>query len=244
MDFQTEHRPWPIPTGQWLMKQQWLDLLFIHWPMRSEDLRPFLPYPLELETYDGNAWIGLVPFRMSDIRYRALGQLPTISAFAEINVRTYVTYKGKPGVFFFSLDAASWLAVQGARKVYHLPYYWANMSCEEKDQVITYTSRRKGSGDQPRFEATYKPTSAIQFAQPDTLEHWLTERYCLYTVHRKKVYRGDIHHNAWSLQDAQLSLKGNTMLSAQHLPPIGDEEHPLLHFSKQLQVWIWPLRRL
>jgi uncharacterized protein YqjF (DUF2071 family) len=114
------HRPWPLPSSPWVMQQVWHDLLFAHWPLPHDLLRPLIPAQLELDRFDGQCWVGVVPFRMSGIRGRGMPALPGLSRFPELNVRTYVTHGGKSGVYFFSLDAANLPAVWVARKFYHL----------------------------------------------------------------------------------------------------------------------------
>src|SRR4051794_18976444 len=120
---QAHQRPWPVPQSPWVMAMQWLDLLFMHWPVPAKALRSYIPRNLEIDTYDGTAWIGVVPFRMAGVRPRMTPALPWLSAFPELNVRTYVTIGGKPGVWFFSLDAGNPVAVEGARSLFHLNYY-------------------------------------------------------------------------------------------------------------------------
>src|SRR5437867_5100192 len=122
---QTSHRPWPLPSRPWVTTMRWHDLLFLHWPVRPEIIRPLIPNGLELDTFDGAAWIGVVPFRMTGVRLRWLPPLPGISAFPELNVRTYVRVRDRPGVYFFSLDAGSRTAVAMARAWFHLPYFHA-----------------------------------------------------------------------------------------------------------------------
>src|SRR5262245_21709039 len=143
------HRPWPLPSGPWVMAQVWQDLLFAHWPIETAALRALVPASLALDTFDGRAWLGVVPFRMSGVRLRATPALPWLSAFAELNVRTYVTAEGKPGVFFFSLDAANPVAVAAARRFFHLPYFRARMSCRPDGDGIHYASRRNHRGAPP-----------------------------------------------------------------------------------------------
>src|ERR1700758_2464987 len=124
----TSHRPWSLPSGSWIMMQTWHDLLFAHWPIRQEQLRPLVPPQLPLDTFDGQCWVGVVPFWMSGVRARGVPPLPGLARFPELNVRTYVAYKDKPGVYFFSLDAANFPAVWAARTFFHLPYFYARMS--------------------------------------------------------------------------------------------------------------------
>lgn len=232
------HRPWPLALGPWVMQQVWNDLLFAHWQLPAEVMRPLVPQQLPLDTYEGQCWIGVVPFWMSRVRPRAVPTVPGLSTFPELNVRTYVTVGGKPGVYFFSLDARSHLAVWGARALYHLPYFYAEMTVELDGNEVAYCSRRRGSNAELR--ARYSPHSAIRLRTPGSLEYWFTERYCLYTVHRDRIYRCEIHHAPWPLQDASAQISANTMASAAgiQLP----DAPPLLHFSKQQHVLVWPLQ--
>lgn len=203
-------------------------------------MRQVVPEQLPLDTFDGQCWIGVVPFWMSGVRARALPPVPGLSRFPELNVRTYVTYGGKPGVYFFSLDITSHLALWSARTFYHLPYFHASMNAVEHNGSIRYSSAR---GQNPaEFRASYRPTAPVCVRKKGSLEDWLTSRYCLYTLHKSRVYRCDIHHLPWPLQEAEAELGHNTMGSAAgiYLPASG----PLLHFSRQLDVLIWPLRRV
>lgn len=237
------HRPWPVPVRLWLMKQVWHDLLFAHWPVEHALLRPLVPRTLELEIHEGYAWIGVVPFRMSGIRFRGVPPLPSLSAFPELNVRTYVTYGGRPGVWFFSLDAARLLAVRAARRMYHLPYYHARMECRSAGCEIHYSSVRRGPAFRAQLKARYQPEGEMFEAVPRTLEHWLTERYCLYAMDdRGTIYRGEIHHAPWKLQRATAAIEENTMIR-----PIGldlPESAPLLHFARRQEVLVWSLDRV
>jgi uncharacterized protein len=232
------HRPWPLPPGPWIMTQTWHDLLFAHWPMPADIIRPLVPTQLTLDTFDGYSWVGVVPFRMSHIRRRFLPSLPGLSHFPELNVRTYVTHGGKAGVYFFSLDAANLPAVCTARRFFHLPYFYAAMTSQESDGSIHYSSCRRSSAAD--FRGHYAAIGEAQLSQKGSIEHWLTERYYLFTAYRGRVYRGDIHHLPWPLQNAQAELKTNTVAAAAgiSLPHTA----PLLHFARKLEVLIWPLR--
>lgn len=241
------HRSWPVPQSPWIMRQTWNDLLFAHWNLPAEQLRPLVPPELVLDLYDGKAWVAITPFHMTDIAVRGTPALPVLSAFPELNVRTYVTYNGKPGVFFFSLDAFNPPAVWGARLAYHLPYFYARMSAEVSDggeygtKEVQYWSIRYRS-PHAEFEAVYRPTSAPALSAPGSLEHFLTERYRLYTVHEHQVYGADIHHLPWKLQKAEAEIGRNLMASAAGITLPADK--PLLHFSKRMKVLVWPIRRL
>jgi uncharacterized protein YqjF (DUF2071 family) len=241
---EVRHRPWPLPHRRWAMAMSWHDLLFMHWPLPATALREHIPAALAIDTFEGMAWLGVVPFRMSGVRPRYMPALPRVSAFAEINVRTYVVAGGKPGVWFFSLDAADPIAVRVARRAFHLPYFDAHMACLTEGDGIRYASVRTHRGASPAaFRARYQPTGAVYHAAPGTLEHWLTERYCLYAAAPSKragaehVLRGEIHHLRWPLQPAAAELAANTMTA-----PVGIElpaSPPLLHFARRLDVVAW-----
>jgi hypothetical protein len=189
------------------------------------------------------AWLGIVPFHMTRVHPRFIPALPRFSAFAELNVRTYVTLEGKPGLYFFSLDAADPVAVATARHFFHLPYFTARMSVAHEGSQIRYHSRRVHRGAPPaELEARYGPTGEVFHARPGTLEYFLVERYCLYTVHRGVVYRCDAHHPSWPLQPAEAEIQRNSMAAAHgiELPEIP----PLLHFARLVPAIFWRMRRV
>ena len=237
---ETDHRPWPVPERPWLQAQTWEGLLFAHWPVPEEMLRRHVPEPLPIDTFHGSAWLGITPFRVSGLRLRGLLPVPVLSSFLELNVRTYVTLEGKPGIFFLSLDAESQLAVEGARRSYRLPYFRARMTVEDADGRIAYASaRREGQARPFVFRARYGPSGDVFRASPGSLEYFLTERYCLYTVDDGTAMRADIHHPPWPLQPAEAEIEENSM------PPDGvqlPDEQPLLHFAGRQDVVIWPLQ--
>ncbi len=221
------------------MHQHWGKLLFLHWRIEEELLRPLIPATLEIDTFDGSAWIAATPFTMWGIRASFLPPIPGARAFHELNVRTYVHLDGVPGVWFFSLDAANALAVWGARNFYHLPYFKAEMSLEQKGKIIEYSSKRMNSPAE--FHATWVIGESLPQSQPGTLQFFLTERYCLYTSHRGELYRARIFHSPWSLQTAMLSGFDSSMIESHGLPtPRGE---PLLHYSEEIAVDIWPLKK-
>lgn len=238
----TAHRPWPLPAGPWIMHQRWERLLFAHWPVPLEQLRPLVPPPLELDAYDGTGWVGIIPFRITRSRVRLLPSLPGLASFDELNVRTYVTAGGRAGVYFFSLDASSLTAVLGARTVYRLPYYHADMRVTERGHRTEYESRRRnGNAD---FSGRYEPlvSAAASYPSPGTLEHFLTERYALFTVSRGgTVIAADIHHMPWRVQPAEAGMERNTMAAAAgiQLPDVP----PLLHYAALQDTLIWPPSR-
>jgi hypothetical protein len=224
------------------MAQRWHDLLFAHWPLPPARLQPAIPPGLALDTYDGDAWLGVIPFHMTGIRLRGLPPLPGLSAFPELNVRTYVTAAGKPGVLFFSLDAASRLAVEVARRWYHLPYFHAAIAVSPDGDGVRYRSRRRDRRRAPaELRGRYRPTGPVAPAVPGSLEHFLTERYCLYTPGpRGAIMRGEIHHAPWPLQPAEAALERNTMTAGLGVALPGGPTH--LRFARRLEVALWPLR--
>jgi len=233
----TDHRPWPLPRRPWIMEQVWRDLLFTHWDFPADQIRSLVPPSLQLDTFGGRAWVSITPFHMS-IRPRGLPVPPGLSRVLEMNCRTYVVAEGKPGIYFFSLDTISRLAVLGGRLFYLLPYFLADMRIEKRGDVFSYSSRR---GD-AWWRCEYGPQSAPTPAAPGSLNHWLTERYCLYTVHNGRTYRGDIHHVPWPLQEASAHIHENTVFKHATREMLVSSAPPA--FSKELRVLIWPLERL
>jgi uncharacterized protein len=232
-----EHRPWPLPEDPWVQGQTWLDLLFAHWPVPVAALRPAVPAELPLDTFDGRAWLTITPFEVSAARARGVPPIPRLSRFAETNVRTYTTVDGRPGIYFLSLDAASALAAWGARRTYRLPYFRADMTIERAGGEIRYRSRR--TAPEAELVARYRPEGAPFAAQPGTLEHFLIERYRLYTFdERHRLLSADIHHPPWSLRPAVAELYRNTMTAPYGIDLPGE---PLLHFAARQDVVIWPL---
>ena len=236
---ETDHRPWPLPERSWVMGQTWEDLLFAHWRTPADELRALLPAGLELDLFEGEAWIGVTPFAVSGVRTRGLPPLPFVSSFLELNTRTYVTAGGKPGIWFLSLDASSELAVEAARHGYKLPYYRADMRAEWRDGWLSYESRRRDPRAAPAaLAARYRPIGDELDSDPRSLAHFLTERYCLYAAAEGRLKRAEIHHAPWPLQPAAAEIGENTM------PPTGVglvDDDPLLHFAARQDVVIWPL---
>lgn len=233
----TDHRPWPLPPGPWVARQTWHDVLFAHWPIAESALRPFVPDALEIQEFDGTAWVGLLPFRMTGVTPRWVPPMPWLSAFAEMNLRLYVSYRGRPGIWFVSLDAARAAAVWAARRFFHLPYFHARMRVRADGERIHYHSRREAT----ELAATYWPHGAPFEAAPGTLDHFLAERYCLYAITPAGALRTiEIHHHPWPLQRAGAEFDQNTVATSQGIAVGG--EPALLHFSRRLEVAFWPMR--
>lgn len=236
-------RTWPLPKQPWVMRMTWSDLLFAHWPVEPEVIASLLPAGMSLDIRDGKAWVGVVPFLMSNIAPRFCPPIPGLSCFLELNVRTYVTVDGKPGVWFFSLDAESRVAVRVARATFNLPYMDATMSIE-RDQggVIEYKSQRTHRGERPAsYHASYSASGEFTVAQPASLEHWLTARYCLYSANRQgRIFRGEIEHPPWSLARATYTERTNTMGDPHGFDLRGE---PHLLFAKPVDVLAWVVRQ-
>ncbi len=224
----------PAGSRPWMLRMTWEHLLFAHWPVDAAAVAAKLPAGLEVDTFDGRAWLGVVPFLMSGVRVRGLPPLPTARRFPELNVRTYVRCRGASGVWFFSLDAASSAVVIGARASFALPYFRAEMTCEEHDGAVRYESRRL-DGTGARFAASYRPTSPVRGAPAGSLERWLTARFALFSARAGgTLLRGDIEHEDWPLQDAEAEIEVETVSRAAGFEP--PRAAPLLHFARRVDV--------
>lgn len=220
------------------MTQSWHNLLFAHWRVDVSEVRRAVPADFEFDLFDGEAWLGVVPFHMTNVGLRATPALPWISAFLELNVRTYVRVEGRPGVYFFSLDAARWLAVAAARTLLNLPYHTADLTMQAVGDGLRYESTRR-TREPAEFKATYEPASAPYAARAGSIEYFLTERYCLYHHNRRgHPYRLDIHHPPWALQVAHAEIVVNSMAAGTHVTLKGAPA--LLHFAQRQDVVAWP----
>ena len=232
------------PSGWPIMYQSWDKLLFLHWSLPSELLRPLIPVRLTIDTFGGAAWVSITPFTMWGVRPVFLPALPLLSESHELNVRTYVHLDGVPGIWFFSLDASNTIAALGARLIFHLPYFNARMSLEQRERTIYFTSTRTHPQAAPaEFEAVWTVGKRLPRSAPGSLEFFLTERYCLYSARGDALYRARIFHRPWPLHVAHLASFRSTMIEAQGFPsPMGD---PLLHQQGEpLRVRVWPLSRV
>jgi uncharacterized protein YqjF (DUF2071 family) len=220
------------------MKQTWSKLLFLHWPMAADDLRRFLPPVLEVDTFEGQAWVGLVPFTISGVRVRFLPPLPFFSGFHEVNVRTYVRHQGRePGVWFFSLDAASRLAVMGARRLYKLPYHHARIEMAVAANGVSFASGRVPGT--PDVDVRYSPAGAPLPAEPGTLVHFLAERYLLYSTSGSRLHRARVHHVPYPLQPAEVHHLRETRIGSHGLAR--PDAAPLAHYASRVDVDVGPL---
>jgi uncharacterized protein YqjF (DUF2071 family) len=234
------------PDGIPLLRQQWSELLFLHWPVPASFLQPYLPPRLQADTHDGMAWLGVVPFQMSKVRTRITPEVPGTNAFLELNVRTYVHLDGVPGVWFFSLDATSALAVWVARTFFHLPYLRASMQMDKPGPGLRqFTAKRTHGGAPPAtFRATWKIGAPLPPAEPGSLAFFLTERYCLYTNNKAqtKLYRGRVAHAPWPLSTAQVLHYESNLMEGHGLPTPDGE--PVVHFGGPVSVELWPMQQV
>lgn len=222
------------------MGQSWEDLLFAHWRVDAESVRKLVPAGLTVDEHDGSAWLGVTPFVLTGVRLRGTLPLPLVSSFPEINVRTYVTAEDKPGIWFFSLDTSSRGAVEAARRLYKLPYFHARIALGRRGGRVDYSSARREAARPFVFTGSYGPDGEPFASEPGSLEHFLTERYCLYAADPSGLHRAEIHHPPWKIRTAEAAVELNTM------PPDGLEltGEPLLHLAERQDVVIWPLERV
>jgi uncharacterized protein YqjF (DUF2071 family) len=241
----TSYKPRPLPSGRWAMTQRWNDVLFAHWPVPPAQLAGLIPNGLSVDTFQGSAWVGVVPFWMDRIKIRGVPPIPGARSFPELNLRTYVRdpHSGAAGVYFLSLDASNLLAVGVGRTFYHLPYHWAAIRFEQRtERDFVFESRRRFRSNPVEFKARYRglgPTRKLAESNPGSLEYFLTERYCLFSVdHTGQPVRANVHHVPWPLEDAEADIARNDLAAA--LGITLPNEQPVLHYSRRLAVYIWP----
>lgn len=227
------------------MRPKWRDLLFLHWPLPAQVLAPLLPPGLEVDTFEGSAYIGLVPFLMRDSRpswMPGVGMRHLSDDFAEVNVRTYVRHRGgNPGVWFFSLDAASLPAVVAARLWFKLPYFWARMHVGARGR---YYSRRLWPGPK-RVGCRLKylvEDEEPHVAEVGSLEEFLVERYLLYSRRGSQLFAGRVAHEPYRIQRAQVLELSENLVAAAGVPTLGPP--PLAHYSAGVDVSVLGLQRL
>lgn len=236
----TSHRPLSLPARPWSLTMRWEDLLFLHWRVDADRIQRLLPAGLQVETFAGAAWLGVVPFRMAATRWRWLPPIPTTHAFPELNVRTYVRAGDASGVWFFSLDAASPLVVAAARLSFELPYFAARMTCRREREQVQFTSRRRDRRGPPaRFAGRWHAAGEARPAAPGSLEHFLVERYCLFARRRGRLVRGDIAHAPWQLGPAKLQLEVCDLTRALGVELAGPPASVLAARPVTVAAW-WP----
>jgi uncharacterized protein YqjF (DUF2071 family) len=252
--YAVEHRPWLPPDSHWLLSQSWNDVLLLHFAMKPETLRRLVPEELTLELYEGVAWLTISPFSASHVRPSGVPPLPGISFSSQISVRTYVTMGGKPGIYYFSMDTTNLSTVWFARMFFRMQYWHSSIqvsgatinSPKTQNAEIHFRARRlhgpAAQNGAARLDVEYAPEGAPTRARTGSLNEFLTERYCVYSCHRKSFYRTEIHHQPWPLQQVQVDLRDNSMAE-----PLGltlPEEPELCHFSRSLKMLTWAPERV
>ena len=252
--YAVEHRPWLPPDGQWLLSQSWNDLLLMHFAIEPAVLRRLVPEALTLELYDGAAWLTISPFCASHVRPSGVPALPGLSFFAQLNVRTYVTAEDKPGLYYLSVDAANLTAVWFARMFFRLQYWHASIKVsggtiqarKMADGRIHFQARRLhgplASHGPAKLDVMYAPVGEAEVARARSLDEFLTERYCVYSWHRSRFYRTEVHHQPWRLQRASVEIRENSLAE-----PLGlalPEQPDLCHFSRSMKMLTWGPERV
>jgi uncharacterized protein YqjF (DUF2071 family) len=241
----TSHRPRPLPSGRWAITQRWNDLLFAHWPIPVAQMAALLPDWLEVDTFQGSAWLGVVPFWLDRIKIRGVPPIPGARSFPDLNLRTYVRdqFTGTPGVYCFSLDASNLLAVAVARSYYHLPYYWSEMLLEQRtEREFAFYSRRRFTTRPVIFNVRYRglgPNVRLAENRCGSFEYFVTERSCLYSSNRAgEPIRANLHYVSWPLEEAEAEIERNDLAASigLDLPKM----EPVLHYSRRQAVYIWP----
>jgi hypothetical protein len=241
----TSHKPRPLPSGRWLMRQRWNDLLFAHWPVPAASIAPLVPEGLQVDTFQGSAWLGVMPFWMDRIKVRGIPPIPGARSFPDLSLRTYVREEktGTPGVYCLSLDASNLLAVAAGHAFYHLPYHWAEMRLEQRtEREFSFFSRRRFASRPVVFKAHYRglgPTSKLAESCPGTLEYFLMERCCLFSRNQAgQPIRANLHHISWPLEEAEAEIEQNDL--AEVLGLRLPNQKPVLHYTRRLAVYVWP----
>ena len=229
------------PAGRPSMRMTWRNLAFFHWPVDLQCIRALVPPALDVDTFDGRAWIGLVPFTMRDVGHTIWPWIPTMRHFHECNVRTYVSCGSVRGVYFFSLDATSRLAVWGARTFWHLNYKRSAIEISRRDDEVRYAVDRM---DQPRaaLRCVWRAGRPMPRSQPGELAHFLTERYSLLTVNRAgRPLQGRIHHHPWPLRQGEVIDLNDSLVSAAGIN-VASAGPPLVYHADEIRIEAWGLQ--
>lgn len=241
----TSHKPRLLPPGRWLMKQRWNDLLFAHWPVPASSLAPLIPQGLQMDSFMGSAWLGIMPFWMDRVKVRGIPPIPGARSFPDLSLRTYVREErtGTQGVYCLSLDSSNLLAVGMGRAFYRLQYHWAQMRMEQRsEREFSFFSRRHFCQKPVVFNARYRglgPSRRLLEAGAGSLEYFLMERYCLFSRNPDGLpIRANLHHVSSQLEEAEAVIEQNDLAEVLgiHLP----EQAPMLHYSRRMAVYVWP----
>ena len=224
----TNHRPYQLPNGQWTYYQEWNRAVFLHWKVPVATLRPHVPHELKIDTFEGSAYVSLVAFTMEGIRPRYLPSVKFISCFDEINLRTYIDHGHRKGVYFLSIESGKLLSSLVARRLSGLPY--------EKSDIIRTGNRYHSENSKKSFRLNLSYHIGERIAEKTALDHWLTERYCLYIDQRQQVYRYDIHHKPWELNHVSIDNQAfDYRVGDFNLAAVPD----LTHYSNGVNVIAW-----
>lgn len=236
------HKGTDLPNLPWVMKQTWHDLLFAHYPVKLELLQKLVPPVIQLDSYNGSAWIGIVPFHVQNHRARLLPPIPGIDRFSQLNIRTYVTVNGKRGVYFIRVDMNHLIAGVLAKTFYYMPFQAATIKMKQNDQTIHFNSQKNGQ-HQFEFQCKYKPITLPFYAAKGSFEQWLVERYSFYALNKKgEVVRSDILHDYWPLQLVEGEISNHSILLNVGIQVAKDE--PILHYAKKMEALLWPVVRV
>jgi uncharacterized protein len=229
------------PERTAIMRQRWAELGFLHWPVPVAALRGLIPSALTIDTHEGQAYVGVVPFTVTGARPMLMPPLPWVSDFLEVNVRTYVHLDGAdPGVWFFSLDASNPVVVAAARALFLLPYHHARMEIDVDAGGVDFRSERVDA-ETAVFAARYEPLGRAEAAAVGSREHFLAERYLLYTASDGRLWQAQVHHEPYPLQQARAEVMVEGLAAAAGIErPEG--QPPLVHFAREVNVEIFALR--
>jgi uncharacterized protein YqjF (DUF2071 family) len=236
---ETKHRPFPLPKSPWILTQVWNDMLFLHYQIDPTLLRSYVPEELEIDLYEGKAWISIIPFKITKMRARGLPHFPYLHTYLELNVRTYVKYKGVPGIYFFSLDADKLLAVLGAQVGLGLPYKKAHMYFQQERDQFYFQSVRESSKQTYQLDVQYERKQILYEPLPDSLDFWLLERYSMYSILGNLIIRGDIHHDQWKVSMVHAHISTNTMLDFLQDEKL-DPTPQHMHYSRRKRFLFFP----
>ena len=240
----TSHKLRPLPPGRWSVRQRWNDLLFAHWPVPAASIAPLVPEGLLVDTFEGSAWLGAMPFWMDRVKVRGCPPIPGARSSPHLCLRTYVRdpQTGMPGVCFLSVETSNLLAAAVGRAFYCLPYYWSEMQLEQRtERDFSFYSRRRFASRPVVFKAHYRglgPTRRLAESCAGTLECFLMERYCLFAHNRDgQPIRANLHHVSWPLEEAEAEIEQNGLAAAIgiRLPDLP----PVLHYSRRMAVYVW-----
>ena len=229
---QTAHRPWALPTGRWRYYQEWNKAIFLHWKVDSDELRKFVPEEMSIDVFEGQAWVSLVAFSMEKIRPRNLPHFSPVSNFIEINVRTYASYKQKPGVYFLSIEGGRRISCQLAKSLSQLPYRYSEM----KKANNFYCSEHLQFGD--KLEVNYTVGEKVE--NKTSIDYWLTERYALFQESPGFISEFETHHIEWPIYEAQID---KLELEYPRFGEMLNKQPDLVHYSPGVKVIAWDKKR-